>query len=269
MRSHDGKLIAYEGTVADITERKAAEAQLRQAKIDAEAASAAKSAFLATMSHELRTPLNAIIGFAEIIADRLFGPNDPRYFGYAQDIRASGMHLLALINDILDLSKIAAGRLELSYARVEIAPLLALVAKLFSAAAAKAGVELSVDSTDAALALEADPMRLQQVLMNLVSNAVKFTLNGGQVRLFAVGGDAGLRIGVADTGIGMTPEEAARATEPFVQIDAQLTRRHGGTGLGLAICKELVGLHGGTLTIESAKGQGTRVTAELPLAPRA
>jgi signal transduction histidine kinase len=167
------------------------------------------------------------------------------------------------------LSKIAAGRLELAYARVEIAPLLALVAKLFSAAAAKAGVELSVDSTDAALALEADPMRLQQVLMNLVSNAVKFTPNGGQVRLFAVGGDAGLRIGVADTGIGMTPEEAARATEPFVQIDAQLTRRHGGTGLGLAICKELVGLHGGALTIESAKGQGTRVTAELPLAPRA
>lgn len=269
VRSYDGKLIAYEGTVADITERKAAEAQLRQAKIDAEAASAAKSAFLATMSHELRTPLNAIIGFAEIIADRLFGPNDPRYFGYAQDIRASGMHLLALINDILDLSKIAAGRLELAYARVEIAPLLALVAKLFSAAAAKAGVELSVDSTDAALALEADPMRLQQVLMNLVSNAVKFTPNGGQVRLFAVGGDAGLRIGVADTGIGMTPEEAARATEPFVQIDAQLTRRHGGTGLGLAICKELVGLHGGALTIESAKGQGTRVTAELPLAPRA
>ncbi len=268
VRSPDGTLIAYEGTVADITERKTAEAQLHQAKIDAEAASAAKSAFLATMSHELRTPLNAIIGFAEIIADRLFGPNDPRYFNYAQDIRASGMHLLALINDILDLSKIAAGRLELVYAHVEIAPLLALVTKLFSADAAKAGVELSVDCADTTLALEADPMRLQQVLMNLVSNAVKFTPNGGQVQLFAAGDAAALRIGVADTGIGMTPGEAARATEPFVQIDAQLTRRHGGTGLGLAICKELVGLHGGTLAIASAKGQGTRVTAELPLAPR-
>jgi len=266
VRSPDGTLIAYEGTVADITERKTAEAQLRQAKIEAEAASAAKSAFLATMSHELRTPLNAIIGFAEIIADRLFGPNDPRYFNYAQDIRASGMHLLALINDILDLSKIAAGRLELIYAHVEVAPLLALVAKMFSADSVKAGVAISVDCADTNLALEADPMRLQQVLMNLVSNAVKFTPSGGQVQLFAAGDAATLRIGVVDTGIGMTSEEATRATEPFVQIDAQLTRRHGGTGLGLAICKELVGLHGGTLTIESAKGEGTRVTAALPLA---
>jgi PAS domain S-box-containing protein len=268
VRSPDGTLIAYEGTVTDITERKTAEEQLRQAKIDAEAASAAKSAFLATMSHELRTPLNAIIGFAEIIGDRLFGPSDPRYFNYAQDIRSSGMHLLALINDILDLSKIAAGRLDLAYARVEIAPMLALVAKFFAADAAKTGVALSVDCPDTALVLDADPMRLQQVLMNLVSNAVKFTPAGGQVQLFAFGDAAALRIGVADTGIGMTPEEAARATEPFVQIDAQLTRRHGGTGLGLAICKELVGLHGGTLTIASIKGQGTRVTAELPLAPR-
>jgi PAS domain S-box-containing protein len=266
VRSPDGTLIAYEGTVTDITERKTAEAQLRQAKIDAEAASAAKSAFLATMSHELRTPLNAIIGFAEIIGDRMFGPSDPRYASYAQDIRASGMHLLALINDILDLSKIAAGRLELAYARVEVAPLLALVAKLFAADAAKTEVALSVDCADASLALEADPMRLQQVLMNLVSNAVKFTPQGGQVHLFATGEAAMLRIGVADTGIGMTAEESARATEPFVQIDAQLTRRHGGTGLGLAICKELVGLHGGTLAIESAKGVGTCVTAVLPLA---
>ncbi len=268
VRSIDGKLVAYEGTVTDITERKTAEAQLRQAKIDAEVASAAKSAFLATMSHELRTPLNAIIGFSEIIADRMFGPDDPRYFNYAQDIRASGMHLLALINDILDLSKIAAGRLELFYARVEIAPLLALVAKLFAGDAAKTGVDLSVDCADATLALEADPMRLQQVLMNLVSNAVKFTSKGGQVRLFAVGDTSVLRIGVCDTGIGMTPAEAVRATEPFVQVDAQLTRRHGGTGLGLAICKELVGLHGGTLSIESVKGQGTCVTVELPRARR-
>ncbi|MCA3260713.1 MAG: PAS domain-containing sensor histidine kinase [Telmatospirillum sp.] len=266
VRGPDGALIAYEGTVTDITERKMAEAQLRQAKIDAEAASAAKSAFLATMSHELRTPLNAIIGFAEIIADRLFGPNDPRYFSYARDIRASGMHLLALINDILDLSKIAAGRLELAYARIEVAPLLALVAKMFSADAAKAGIELSLECADMKLALEADPMRLQQVLMNLVSNAVKFTPNGGRVTLFAAGDAAAVRIGVLDTGIGMTQAEAASATEPFVQFDAQLTRRHGGTGLGLSICKELVGLHGGTLTIDSAKGQGTRVTAELPLA---
>lgn len=266
VRGPDGTLVAYEGTVTDITERKTAEAQLRQAKIDAEAASAAKSAFLATMSHELRTPLNAIIGFAEIIADRLFGPDDPRYSGYAQDIRASGMHLLALINDILDLSKIAAGRLELAFEHIQIAPMLALVAKLFSAAADKAGVALSVECADTTLALEADPMRLQQVLMNLVSNAVKFTPSGGRVQLFAVGDAAVLRIGVRDTGIGMTADEAAHATEPFVQFDAQLTRRHGGTGLGLAICKELVGLHGGTLAIESAKGEGTRVTVELPLA---
>jgi PAS domain S-box-containing protein len=268
VRDAAGNVIAYEGTVTDITERKRAEVELHQAKAAAEAASAAKGAFLAVMSHELRTPLNAIIGFAEIISQRLFGPDDPRYFEYAEDIHISGRHLLALINDILDLSKITAGRLDLVEAPVRLADLVAGVAKLFAASAKKADVALTADVQDASLTIQGDAMRLRQVLMNLVSNAVKFTPAGGQVRVFVSADETAIRIGVADTGVGMTPEEAARAVEPFVQVDTRLARRHEGTGLGLSISKELVALHGGVLSIESEKGRGTRVTAVLPASRR-
>ena len=265
VRDRDGRILAYEGTVTDITERKRAEAELYEAKAAAEAASAAKSAFLAVMSHELRTPLNAIIGFAEIIENRMFGANDPRYFEYAADIRNSGTHLLHLINDILDLSKISAGRLDLVEVPVAMEPLVVATNKLFAANATKAELELAADVPDPALRVRADSLRLQQVLMNLVSNAIKFTPPGGRVRVFARRDADGVRIGVSDTGAGMTTAEAEAAMEPFVQLDSRLSRRHEGTGLGLSISKELVALHGGTLAIESEKGKGTTVTATLPL----
>ncbi len=266
VRDRDGKIVAYEGTVEDVTARKRAEAALREAKAEAEAASAAKSAFLAVMSHELRTPLNAIIGFSEVVAGKLFGPEDQRYFEYAEYIRQSGTHLLNLINDILDLSKIGAGQFELQETEFELDHMAEDVVRLFAASADKGGVALSLDGGIPQICIHGDALRLKQVLMNLVSNAIKFTPQGGSVTLSATLSDAALRICVIDTGIGMTPAEARRAMEPFVQIDDGLARKHGGTGLGLPISNQLVMLHGGKLVVESEKGKGTAVIVELPLA---
>jgi signal transduction histidine kinase len=216
------------------------------------------------MSHELRTPLNAIIGFAEIVAGRFYGPNDPRYFEYAEYIQQSGTHLLTLINDILDLSKIGAGQFELHESEVELAALAGDTVKLFAANAGKGGVSLALAPDFRAVRLRADALRLKQVAMNLVSNAIKFTEPGGRVMLGAAADEATIRFWVEDNGIGMTAREAARAIEPFVQIDDGLARKRGGTGLGLPISKELVALHGGRLIVTSEKGKGTRVTVELP-----
>jgi PAS domain S-box-containing protein len=268
VRDREGEIVAFEGMVEDITARKRAEAALREAKAEAEAASAAKSAFLAVMSHELRTPLNAIIGFAEIVAGRLFGPDDPRYFEYAEHIRQSGTHLLTLINDILDLSKIGAGQFDLHESEVDLAVLADDTAKLFGASAGKGGVALALAPDFPALRLRADALRLKQVAMNLVSNAIKFTKPGGRVTVGAAVDAEAIRFWVEDTGIGMTEREAKRAMEPFVQIDDGLARKHGGTGLGLPISKELVALHGGQLFVTSEKGKGTRVTVALPVERR-
>ncbi len=266
VRDRDGSTIAYEGTVEDVTVRKRVEAALREAKAEAEAASAAKSAFLAVMSHELRTPLNAIIGFSEVVAGKLFGPEDQRYFEYAEYIRQSGTHLLNLINDILDLSKIGAGQFELQETEFELDRLAEDVVRLFAANASKGGVALVLAAGFPQICIHGDALRLKQVLMNLVSNAIKFTPQGGSVTLSAGLTETTLRVCVTDTGIGMTAAEAKRAMEPFVQIDDGLARKHGGTGLGLPISNQLVMLHGGKLIVDSEKGKGTKVTIELPLA---
>lgn len=263
-RDAAGRAIYYEGTVQDVTDRMAADRQLARARLEAEAASQAKSTFLAVMSHELRSPLNAIIGFAEIIAGKLLGPNDPRYFEYAEDIRVSGSHLLDLIGDILDLSKIGAGKLHLDERLVDLRSLAERTTRLFAANLSKARVTLDLAIPADFPALRADPMRLGQILINLVSNAIKFTPPGGRVTIAAVTGTDGLAIRVADTGVGMTASEAARALEPFVQIDNAFDRTRGGTGLGLSICRELAALHGGLLTIDSVKDVGTTVTLHLP-----
>jgi PAS domain S-box-containing protein len=254
----------YLFTVArDATERRHIEHELRTARDLAESANRAKSQFLANMSHELRTPLNAIIGFSEVIAGALFGPLDMRYRDYANDIHGSGHHLLRIINDLLDLSKVEAGRLDLRDSTVPIGAIFDTCRRMVGERAAADGVTLDFRQTE--LEVSADELRLEQVLLNLVSNAVKFTPAGGAVTVSADIGPAGeIVICVADTGIGMCPEDIPRALQPFGQIDNSLARTHGGTGLGLPLAQRLVELHGGTLTIESELGKGTTATVVLP-----
>jgi PAS domain S-box-containing protein len=247
----------------DATARRHIENELRTAKELAESANQAKSQFLANMSHELRTPLNAIIGFSEVISSGLFGPLDPRYCDYANDIHGSGRHLLRIINDLLDLSKVEAGRLELHDGPVPIGAIFETCRRMVNDHAAAAGITLDFQLTD--LEVTADELRLEQVMLNLVSNAVKFTPEGGQVTTRAdIGGSGEIVISVADNGIGMAPEDIPRALQPFGQIDNSLTRPHGGTGLGLPLAQRLVELHGGSLKIESELGRGTTVSIILP-----
>jgi two-component system, cell cycle sensor histidine kinase PleC len=215
------------------------------------------------MSHELRTPLNAIIGFSEVLSSALFGPLDARYRDYAQDIHGSGHHLLQIINDLLDLSKVEAGRFELHDGQIQIAAMFEASRRMVSDRAAAAGVALEIEPTR--LEITGDELRLEQVLLNLISNAVKFTPSGGKIHIAAALGPGGdVSVSVADTGIGMAADEIPRALQPFGQIDNSLTRPHGGTGLGLPLAKRLVELHGGTLTLDSEPGRGTTVTFALP-----
>jgi signal transduction histidine kinase len=244
--------------------REAIEQELIRAKDKAETASRAKSEFLANMSHELRTPLNAIIGFAEIIKKRTFGAASERYIEYAGDIYSSGTHLLGLINDILNLSKLEAGKFQLQEEAVDLEMAVTACMTLIERAAQDASIRLSVTLDPEALTIRADERRLRQVLINLLSNAVKFTPDGGSVSVRSFRRNGGLAISVSDTGIGMAPENIPKALAPFDQIERKVRRKQEGTGLGLPIAKQLVELHGGTLSIESKVDVGTTVTILLP-----
>ncbi|MEI9985914.1 MAG: ATP-binding protein [Aliidongia sp.] len=261
----DGRFQGYRGIGQDITHQIQSERALQLAKEEAESASRFKSQFLANMSHELRTPLNAILGFSEIIRDATMGPVSDRYRAYATDIFVAGRHLLRVINDVLDLSKVEAGRMELREEWVDLSVLVAACGRMIRARAEEASVTLEVDASADLPPVMADPSRLQQVLLNLLANAVKFTPVSGAVSVNAIqsAGD-GIRISVADSGIGMKPEDIPAALRPFRQLEGQLSRRYEGTGLGLPIAKMLMELHGGTLDIESQVGRGTIVCVHLP-----
>jgi PAS domain S-box-containing protein len=259
----EGGLLA---TYLDITQRKRFEADLRRAKEEAELASRTKTEFLANMSHELRTPLNAVIGFAEIMQSEAFGPlGNPHYKEYAADIRDSGQHLLNLINDLLDISKIEFGKVELAEETVDLTTILDSCMRLMRDRADQAAIELTAHTPPNLPYLHADRRRLKQILLNLMSNAVKFTLAGGQVAVrVTLPKDGGLRIAVSDTGIGIAPHDLAKALQPFGQIDSRMTRKYQGTGLGLPLTKSMIEMHGGSLQLESAVGRGTTVSLWLP-----
>jgi PAS domain S-box-containing protein len=260
----DGGIV---GVQTDITERREAEEAGRFAKEEAELASRAKSEFLANMSHELRTPLNAIIGFAQVIESEAFGPvGAAKYRDYARDIEASGQHLLDLINDILDLSKIESGRIEIHEEDVSVNEIIQACISLMTERARIAEVDLvNKLQDDSDHRLRVDKRILKQILINLLSNAVKFTPPGGRIMLSCVqGGAGGLVIRIRDTGIGIAAEDLDAAFARFGQIDSQLARKYEGTGLGLPLSKSFVELLGGELELLSEEGVGTTVAVRLP-----
>ena len=263
----DGTARRAIGMMTDMTEQANHERELARAKTAAEQANRAKSRFLANMSHELRTPLNAIIGFSEMMTQGVLGRISPPQYGeYTEIIRKSGEHLLSLINDVLDMAKIEAGKYELRRRHVEVAGLAASTLAFVENQAQRGGVKLLAE-VPKGIMLNADERALRQFLTNLLSNAVKFTLDGGTVRLFAEkSANGGLILGVEDTGIGMDERGIATALEPFGQVEHELSSARTGTGLGLPLAKAMIEEHGATFHITSALGAGTRVWAEFAAA---
>ena len=247
-------------------DRRTQERQLRDASESAEMANRAKSRFLATMSHELRTPLNAIIGFSEVMQQEMFGAlGNDRYRDYTNDILISGRHLLSMIDDILDISKIEAGRYDLEERDIEIDDVIRWSAELIRPKLAEGDLKLELNVREDLPLVYADKRALRQVLLNLLSNAVKFTEAGGSITVTAgVHDHAGLTVSVTDTGIGIPPDRVRETLEPFVQVESSMTGKHHGTGLGLSITKHLVEMHNGTFDLESEEGVGTTVSFTFP-----
>lgn len=262
----NGVFCGYRGTGRNVTTETEARLALIKSKEEAEIANRSKSEFVANMSHELRTPLNAIIGFSEMLQSEVLGPlGADRYRNYATDIRDSGRHLLALINDILDLSKVESGVDDLYEEEIVIADIVRSLMVLVKPHAEKGRITLRLDIEDEMPRLLADERKIKQILVNIISNAIKFTRAGGAVALSIHHDDAsGFIFRIRDNGIGMSPGEVEKALLKFGQIDSDLNRKYDGTGLGLPLSKALTELHGGVLEIDSVKGQGTTVTIHLP-----
>jgi cell cycle sensor histidine kinase DivJ len=251
----------------DITERKAQEKALIEACDEAEEASRAKSRFLANMSHELRTPLNAIIGFSEVMTHEMFGPvGSAKYLEYSRLIHESGGHLLELINGILDMSKIEAGKFDLTEEVFDLDDVADAAARFVHIPAERAGVALNVAVAPDVHTIFADKRAIKQIVINLLTNGVKFTPRGGEVRLRAGLTARGVEISVSDTGVGIAPRDLEKLGRPFEQVEGELVRSKEGTGLGLALVKALTSMHGGEAVIESKLGEGTTVRVLLPFA---
>ena len=265
-RDGAGAALRLPGASTDVTGRMEAEETLRTARHDAESASRAKTAFLAHLSHELRTPLNAIIGFSEAIKDNVFGAlTAEKAQDYAGDIHAAGYHLLQLIDDILDLSRIEAGEMELEETAVDLEQVLNASVRLIDGQATRKGLSLNVAFGADLPHVRADKRVIKQVMVNLLSNAVKYTPPGGVVSLRAVRrGDGGLRMEVSDTGVGIADEDIPKVLTPFGRVTGDLAVTPDGVGLGLPLSKSLVELHGGSLELRSSKGCGTDAVVDLP-----
>jgi signal transduction histidine kinase len=240
-------------------------AELGRLNEQLEAADRHKSEFLANMSHELRTPLNAVIGFSEVLQDRMFGELNDKQAEYVQDIHSSGRHLLSLINDILDLSKVEAGRMELELSSFHLPTALESALTLLRERATRHGIALGLEVDERLDEFVGDERKIRQVLLNLLSNAVKFTPEGGRVEVRAVLEDALVRVTVNDTGAGIAPEDQAKIFEAFSQVGNDQTRKHEGTGLGLTLTRRFVELHGGEISVESAVGKGSTFAFTLPV----
>jgi two-component system cell cycle sensor histidine kinase PleC len=280
LKLHEERLIESEkrlkATVVDLrSSQQALERQTEQLaylaerygeqKDRAEEASQAKSIFLANMSHELRTPLNAIIGFSEIMESGLFGPlGDAKYHEYCRDIRESGRYLLDVINDILDMSKIEAGRATLEPEQVELDTILSDTLRMMAARAEEKRLTLNAE-IEPAIRLRADRRMIKQIVINLVSNAVKFTEDGGRITVRARIVNGHVNLAIEDSGIGIPKGALRNLGKPFEQVESQFTKKHRGSGLGLAIAKSLTELHGGAMRIRSSQGVGTIVLIRLPL----
>jgi signal transduction histidine kinase len=253
------------GALQDVTDLKQHEQELIETKNEAELANRSKSEFLTNMSHELRTPLNAIIGFSQVIRDQLFGSDQTRYVDYARDIHESGLLLLDLINDILDVSKLEAGKHVLYEEELAIGDVVNVCLNIMKSRAAEGAVKLSSSGFEALPRAWAEERGMKQVLLNLLSNAVKFTPRNGSVKI--EGGltkDGEIAIAVVDTGIGIPPDVLPHLFRPFRQGDNSISRQFGGSGLGLAISRRLIELHNGRIEVQSEPGKGTTVTITLP-----
>ena len=262
----EGVFKGYRGTGTDITEELERRNQLLRTIYEADLANRAKSAFLANMSHELRTPLNAIIGFSEIITGQLFGKvENDRYLDYANDINDTGKHLLTVLNDLLDISRIEAGFLTLDENVIDVRQMMRSCARMLNEKISAANLSLTLNIPPDLPAFLGDETRLRQVLINLLINAVKFTPAGGAISASAaIVDDGGLEISVKDTGVGISADDLKRVMEPFQQAEQDLSRRYGGVGLGLSLARNLTELHDGTIDLESEQGAWTLVRVHLP-----
>ncbi|MDG6026459.1 MAG: hypothetical protein E3K40_07045 [Candidatus Brocadia sp.] len=239
--------------------------ELRQANIALEKANRLKSEFLATMSHELRTPLNAIIGFAEVLRDEVIGPLNGDQKGCLDDIHSSGQHLLSMINNILDFTKIEAGKFELKYEEFSLETVIAEVLHAISEFSDKKGISIHTHIHANIPHIVADKIKFKQIMFNLLSNAVKFTAKNGTITINVKLVEQSVQIGVSDTGIGIKSEDIDKLFKPFFQLDSSYSRRYEGTGLGLVLTKHLVELHGGKIWVESDYGKGSTFTFTLPV----